>query len=183
MINPKVGEDGRYEVLRTLKPGEERRLPEHVRFLVLRRDSVQCVFCGNKGRLEIDHIIPWSAGGSDDMDNLRTLCHSCNQTRSNFASEGDTEPRRFPTGHECVYCTPAILGDPEVRNVYCIHCNKLAPGIPVNDQEPLARDVYDETWPDELIDQKLEELEELAAKQRAAAIATIRQALLEGEAS
>ena len=34
--------------------------------------------CGSAENLVIDHIIPLSHGGSNDVRNLRTLCQSCN---------------------------------------------------------------------------------------------------------
>lgn len=52
------------------------------RYDVLRRDQFQCVLCGASGseaNLEVDHIIPVSKGGSDDMENLRCLCFRCNR--------------------------------------------------------------------------------------------------------
>jgi uncharacterized protein YozE (UPF0346 family) len=52
------------------------------RYDVLRRDQFQCVLCGASGgeaKLEVDHIIPVSKGGSDDLDNLRCLCFKCNR--------------------------------------------------------------------------------------------------------
>lgn len=52
------------------------------RYQVLKRDGFQCVICGASGkdaRLEIDHKIPISEGGSDGMDNLQTLCFNCNR--------------------------------------------------------------------------------------------------------
>lgn len=161
----KVDEDGRYPVLRTK---EDRRLPESRRFLVLRRDQFRCVFCGCSGPLEVDHIIPWSAGGSDDMDNLRTLCRGCNQDRSNFKVPAD-EARRLPNGHECVYCDPQLVGEPDLTPIYCVQCNKKAPGIP-NDPSwhpDVGRDStnwWDHDEPDEL----------WAARHRAAVVAAIR---------
>jgi 5-methylcytosine-specific restriction endonuclease McrA len=36
------------------------------------RDGWQCVTCGTHKNLTVDHIIPVSRGGSDDLDNLQT---------------------------------------------------------------------------------------------------------------
>ena len=124
-----VDEKGRYAVLRTSKTEERRPLPDHIRKLVLRRDRYRCVLCGNSGLLEVDHILPWSAGGSDDMDNLRTLCRTHNQDRSNFQIPADSE-RRLPVADQCVYCAPHLVGEPDLTSTYCFVCNKNAPGIP-----------------------------------------------------
>jgi hypothetical protein len=55
---------------------------------VLARDKWKCLSCGRSSRedgvlLEVDHIIPRSKGGSDDMTNLQTLCKKCNIGKSN----------------------------------------------------------------------------------------------------
>lgn len=52
-----------------------------VRQHVYARDAHQCVACGATDRLSLDHIVPWSAGGSDKADNLRTLCVPCNSRK------------------------------------------------------------------------------------------------------
>jgi len=67
-----------------VRHGERPPLHPAVRRAVLLRDGYRCRWCGNGGLLEIDHIVPWSAGGSDRSDNLRTLCQACNQHRSNY---------------------------------------------------------------------------------------------------
>jgi len=61
---------------------------KEIRRAILERDKFLCQFCGRGGRasdiiLEIDHITPRSAGGSDDFDNLRTLCQNCHFLRHN----------------------------------------------------------------------------------------------------
>jgi hypothetical protein len=44
----------------------------------LRRDGYQCQGCGVDGcRLHVHHVIPRSDGGTDDIDNLQTLCPDC----------------------------------------------------------------------------------------------------------
>lgn len=61
------------------------------RFLVFKRDEFTCVMCGRSGRgvkLEVDHIIPVSKDGTDDIDNLQTLCFECNRgKRNNYESK------------------------------------------------------------------------------------------------
>ena len=53
-----------------------------VRFDVLQRDDFTCQLCGKTKeegvKLEVDHKIPVSKGGSDRMNNLWTLCRECN---------------------------------------------------------------------------------------------------------
>lgn len=55
-----------------------------LRYAVLRRDSFRCVVCGRSPantlgvELHVDHIVPWSRGGTSEMSNLRTLCSLCN---------------------------------------------------------------------------------------------------------
>ena len=60
---------------------------ESVRYEVLRRDRGHCVLCGASGRdgvrLEVDHIVPRSRGGSNQLENLQSLCGPCNRGKSN----------------------------------------------------------------------------------------------------
>lgn len=39
--------------------------------------------------MEVDHIRPWSQGGSDELWNLQSLCRTCNRNKSANASFGD----------------------------------------------------------------------------------------------
>jgi hypothetical protein len=65
------------------KPVPRRELiPEDVRIFVWRRDQGKCVRCGNNERLEFDHIIPVSKGGSSTARNIQLLCESCNRKKS-----------------------------------------------------------------------------------------------------
>jgi 5-methylcytosine-specific restriction endonuclease McrA len=59
-------------------------IPKSVRNFVFKRDNFTCKGCGNscdQVRLTIDHIIPLSKGGSNDISNLQTLCLFCNQSK------------------------------------------------------------------------------------------------------
>jgi 5-methylcytosine-specific restriction endonuclease McrA len=52
------------------------------RFDILERDSRKCVVCGRSASdgivLHVDHIVPVSKGGSNDIVSLQTLCEECN---------------------------------------------------------------------------------------------------------
>lgn len=76
------------EASRPIRPGAEakRHVPSSVRNSVWARDGGRCVFifegrrCEARRGLELDHRIPFSAGGrSDDPANLRLLCREHNQ--------------------------------------------------------------------------------------------------------
>lgn len=56
-------------------------IPYRLRTKVLRRDHWQCVYCGSKEELQIDHIIPVSRGGATVFANLETLCGPCNRRK------------------------------------------------------------------------------------------------------
>ncbi|ALJ01346.1 hypothetical protein DC20_09440 [Rufibacter tibetensis] len=58
-------------------------IPQAVQDLVWNRDKGQCVNCGSKEKLEFDHIIPFSKGGSNTYRNLQLLCEKCNRQKSN----------------------------------------------------------------------------------------------------
>jgi len=62
-------------------------IPPNVRFNVFKKCNYSCKFCGrnvNDGvKLEVDHIIPKSKGGSNHIDNLQILCRECNIGKGN----------------------------------------------------------------------------------------------------
>lgn len=45
------------------------------------RDFYRCVKCGTHKDLTIDHIIPSSKGGENTIENMQTLCFSCNAAK------------------------------------------------------------------------------------------------------
>ena len=52
--------------------------------VVLQRDSYACQWCDtflHEGNWSIDHIIPLSKGGTNDLDNLQAMCRSCNSMK------------------------------------------------------------------------------------------------------
>jgi len=58
-----------------------RAIPERVRHEVWRRDEACCVDCGSRERLEFDHIIPVSKGGSNTARNIELRCEICNRRK------------------------------------------------------------------------------------------------------
>jgi HNH endonuclease/Homing endonuclease associated repeat len=60
-------------------------IPLKDRWAVLKRDNYQCAKCGSAPsndhsvELEVDHDVPVAKGGSNDINNLQTLCRKCNQ--------------------------------------------------------------------------------------------------------
>lgn len=53
----------------------------------MERDGFRCCICGRTAKetkLEVDHKIPVSKGGTDSLDNLWTLCKDCNRGKSDL---------------------------------------------------------------------------------------------------
>lgn len=62
------------------------RISNELRQAVFERDNYTCQYCGRSGDeadLVIEHIIPISKGGTDDIRNLCTACSECNSEKYN----------------------------------------------------------------------------------------------------
>ncbi len=49
-----------------------------------------CKYCGKSGRraeMEVDHVLPWAQGGSNDVSNLVISCRACNRSKGNQTPE------------------------------------------------------------------------------------------------
>lgn len=95
----------RMPVIRTNRPGT---VDPRIRKAVYMRDNYACCWCGHHvsvvlDPLEIDHVIPWSAGGTNATDNLRTLCAMDNTQRSNRRTDLESARPLLIVGH-CVRC-------------------------------------------------------------------------------
>lgn len=63
------------------KSSSRPHIPESVRIEVWRRDGGKCTRCGSREKLEFDHIIPLSRGGSNTARNIELLCEKCNRSK------------------------------------------------------------------------------------------------------
>ena len=68
-----------------------------------------CEVCGisnDKKALEVDHILPRSNGGSDEINNLQALCYSCNAMKK---TRDQTDFRKVKLSYDkrekkCLFC-------------------------------------------------------------------------------
>ncbi len=59
-----------------------------IRAQIFERDDYTCRYCGVKGgRLECDHVVPLSRGGSNEPDNLTAACFDCNRSKRDHLLE------------------------------------------------------------------------------------------------
>ncbi len=64
---------------KTSSEKHDRYIAEGIRNAVWQRAKGRCENCKSEMALEIDHIIPYAKGGTNDLWNLRLLCRNCNQ--------------------------------------------------------------------------------------------------------
>jgi hypothetical protein len=107
------------------------------------RDRFQCRYCGFDGReflswhqLSEDHIVPRSAGGTDDPDNIVTCCSSCNSITSQMKFAPGTSPREI-ISQKCARVRNRHLAclefwKSEVVQTYLRPCEDLLPDQPIN---------------------------------------------------
>ena len=48
------------------------------RFNLFLRDEFRCQYCGSRGELTFDHVVPRSSGGTTRWDNVVAACSPCN---------------------------------------------------------------------------------------------------------
>lgn len=83
-------------------------VPDSMRYQVLKASMGRCALCGctQKERpLDVDHILPRSRGGSNDISNLQALCTKCNRSKGNKCTEDFRENRSPGKLESCVFCS------------------------------------------------------------------------------
>jgi hypothetical protein len=75
-----------------------KKLPQQLRFAILKRDKYTCRYCGRsspKVKLNVDHIVPFAKGGTNEHSNLVTSCADCNNGKADsLAFEDEPLPKR-----------------------------------------------------------------------------------------
>lgn len=83
-----VGEFVRPLIIRLLSYVNFRPVKSRVsRHKIYKRDNHECVYCGTKQDLSIDHVIPRSRGGDNSWGNLVSCCKKCNTKKGNRTPE------------------------------------------------------------------------------------------------
>ena len=108
------------------------------RYNVLKRAKYRCELCGaheSQIALHVDHIIPRSKGGPDDLSNFQALCQTCN---TNKRAEDDTDFRGILNSYSdrdsgCIFCNDCagrLIAENEL-------CFAIRDGFPVTDLHTL----------------------------------------------
>ena len=71
-------------------PYRKMPIPRSVHTTVFERDGYYCQQCGDRHNLTIDHIVPESKGGTQDLTNLQTLCRTCNARKGSRMLDSNT---------------------------------------------------------------------------------------------
>ena len=108
------------------------------RYNVLQRAKYRCELCGaheSQIALHVDHIIPRSKGGPDDLSNFQALCQTCN---ANKRAEDDTDFRGILDSYsdrdaDCIFCNDCA-GRTIAENELCF---AIRDGFPVTDLHTL----------------------------------------------
>ncbi len=105
-----------------------------IRYKVLLRAKNRCESCGvsNKEKaLEVDHIIPRTKGGKDELNNFQALCYTCNSQKSN---KDDTHFRKIIESYKnrkknCIFC--------DISKNKVVKFNELA--VVIRDNYPVTK--------------------------------------------
>ncbi len=71
-----------HKELMSANRNQRKAISTKLRFQVFQRDGFRCKCCGKIAgdgvELQVDHIQPVAKGGTNDLQNLQTLCRECN---------------------------------------------------------------------------------------------------------
>lgn len=77
-------------------------LPDNFIAVVKSYYGEQCLSCGAKDLLQLDHVVPLAMGGRHDLLNMQPLCQPCNLRKGGRRAED------YRTGSKLVYIGPPL---------------------------------------------------------------------------
>ena len=168
LINFKFVEEGKYE----LKGSEEMSMNERIRETngfssryiknetkteVLVRDNHKCQSCGSDKKLEFDHIVPVSKGGSSEANNLQLLCRSCNRSKRALSKEEfatqSTEKNSVSRSLE----TETEADRERKKHIYSVEFEKFWDTFPPNPRKTGKVYAY-KIWTRKRLDEKIDDI-------------------------
>jgi diadenosine tetraphosphate (Ap4A) HIT family hydrolase len=114
-------------------------IPGKLRYETLKRAAFRCELCGvsaDERALDVDHILPKAAGGTDDSENLQALCWLCNTNKgagddADFREIGDSYALREDQCPFCIVRAGKLLAENSLAFL-------IADGVPVTEGHLLA---------------------------------------------
>lgn len=87
-----LGYDKKEHKPKKVNPFYKTKYWKSLRSLVLQRDGYICQICKAHGRYivatEVDHIVPLSQGGTNDIKNLQAICKKCHARKTFEETKG-----------------------------------------------------------------------------------------------
>lgn len=168
LIKFKFVEEGKYE----LKGSEDMSMNERIRETngfssryiknetkteVLVRDNHKCQSCGSDKKLEFDHIVPVSKGGSSEANNLQLLCRSCNRSKRALSKEEfatqSTEKNSVSRSLE----TETEAERERKKHIYSVEFEKFWDTFPPNPRKTGKVYAY-KIWTRKRLDEKIDDI-------------------------
>ena len=79
---------------------------------VFARDGWQCMYCGARASLTVDHVIPRSKGGGSGWDNIVASCAPCNRRKGDrLPHQVNMHPKIKPRTPRRTHLHPARVAD------------------------------------------------------------------------
>lgn len=83
LVRTELIEEGLIPGINQSEMNQREQIPQIVLDQVWNRDGGKCIICGSQEKIEFDHIIPFSKGGSNTYRNIQITCEKCNREKSN----------------------------------------------------------------------------------------------------
>jgi hypothetical protein len=168
LIKFKFVEEGKYE----LKGSEDMSMNERIRETngfssryiknetkteVLVRDNHKCQSCGSDKKLEFDHIVPVSKGGSSEANNLQLLCRSCNRSKRALSKEEFATQSTEKSSVSRSLETETEAERERKKHIYSVEFEKFWDTFPPNPRKTGKVYAY-KIWTRKRLDEKIDDI-------------------------